>query len=693
MTAGKLWETRWRQLSPRARAALLNDIKAPANPASTRPPSIIAARLPDAVVDELTAAGVVERQPGASPKLPERLIVPPVAVAFVQRIQELATWHPLAQERPEWLLGYVQRSFLSATLDRDLRPVFQQAGEDAFVSRGILLTQYVVSREWPAWVAQSLKQPLAEAILRAIEEAGGVVSLDELPGLLPDVSPLKVRLVVDALVARLALFEDLQPGTLDMMFGLLLPVREALRRAREPQARPALQPCPETSDLLPEGGYEVSDIRGFLVELASAPARLRQNLTLYQKETERFAAAIEPLPAWTASLLPALSDERRLQQASRWCAVLGLTRSVDRDGATWLELTREGQQWLAGDLAGQYRRLFAHLRTDQDDQTGHYSPYQGDFIFLGAGISAFEGKEKRKGWWAEMTATDRDRLRESFYAAFKDLPPGKFFRLNSVLAHATFGVHNPLTLGGLDAQRVTVRFDGVVPPLAEAREAAGRRSLELLITGRLLPLGCLQAGIDGEGWLCIARHARLDAYFGQPVADEALAGTPMAGARVLVQPDFSVIILGTMPAAAAELAPFCERSGGRGAAGTLQMKITREAVVGAVAGGLTGKEIEDRLTRHSSVPVPANVLHEVREWAGWVRTAEATPLVVLRCPDRATADRVASALGKQAERLTDTVVAVPAGALGSAERNKLKHHGILVRATKAAPATRGKKHR
>ena len=147
---------------------------------------------------------------------------------------------------------------------------------------------------------------------------------------------------------------------------------------------------------------------------------------------------------------------------------------------------------------------------------------------------------------------------------------------------------------------------------------------------------------------------------------------------MLVQPDFSVIIIGSMPAAAAELAPFCERSGGRGVQGTMQLKITRPALVGAVAGGLSGKEIEERLTRHSSVPVPANVLHEVREWAGWVRTVEAATRVVLRCPDRATADRAASVLGRQADRLSDTAVALPPAALSGAERTKLQQHGILI---------------
>ena len=88
------------------------------------------------------------------------------------------------------------------------------------------------------------------------------------------------------------------------------------------------------------------------------------------------------------------------------------------------------------------------------------------------------------------------------------------------------------------------------------------------------------------------------------------------------------------------------------------LKITRESVVRAVANGLKPAEIADRLRRHASHEVPANVLHEVRGWSNWVRRVTATTLAVLRCPDRDTADRVMGALKKQAERLNDTLVAV-----------------------------------
>jgi hypothetical protein len=101
-------------------------------------------------------------------------------------------------------------------------------------------------------------------------------------------------------------------------------------------------------------------------------------------------------------------------------------------------------------------------------------------------------------------------------------------------------------------------------------------------------------------------------------------------------------------------------------------------VVKAVSHGLKPSEIADRLRRHASHEVPANVLREVQDWSNWVRRVTPSTMTVLRCPDRDTADRVLSALRKQAERVNDTLIALDLKKLTSAERAKLLAHGIIV---------------
>src|SRR5262249_7597361 len=157
------------------------------------------------------------------------------------------------------------------------------------------------------------------------------------------------------------------------------------------------------------------------------------------------------------------------------------------------------------------------------ESDGHYAYYHSDLNFLGVEVQAYETLPRLSGW-VELTAAQRDRLREAFYSSLSDLPAGQFVLLESFLEHATFGPYNPLNLG-LERRRVTVYVSGVpVPPSQAQRAAAGRRCLGDLIRIKLLPLGCLLGGVDETGRPCIARHPRLDAYFGRKVSPEQMAG-------------------------------------------------------------------------------------------------------------------------------------------------------------------------
>jgi hypothetical protein len=195
---------------------------------------------------------------------------------------------------------------------------------------------------------------------------------------------------------------------------------------------------------------------------------------------------------------------------------------------------------------------------------------------------------------------------------------------------------------------------------------------------KLIPLGCVRVAIDDENRICIAREPRLDAYFGRKVTSTDLAPASDVAARVVVQPDFSVIVIGLNPAPAAELIAFCERTTQGGGQGAMVLKITRESVIKAVSHSLKPEEITARLERHASHEVPANVLREVQGWSNWVRRVTPSTLTVLRCPDRETADRVMAALKSQGERVNDTLVAIEKKTLTAAERNKLRIQGIIV---------------
>jgi Helicase conserved C-terminal domain len=216
-----------------------------------------------------------------------------------------------------------------------------------------------------------------------------------------------------------------------------------------------------------------------------------------------------------------------------------------------------------------------------------------------------------------------------------------------------------------------------VPDFEEEKEAAGRFLLDAIIKARLIPLGALQAAVDAEGRFCVARTPRLGPYFSiGELAEEPAVAT--VGSRVVVQPDFSVVVIGLSTGPLADLAPFCERVTRGGTPGAVQLKITREAVIRAVGHGLSVDQILKRLETHSSHALPPNVILEIKEWGGRVRKVKVESIKVIRCPDRETADRVASALRKSVERLNDTLLALDAAGITAVDRKKLQEHGLLV---------------
>jgi hypothetical protein len=195
-------------------------------------------------------------------------------------------------------------------------------------------------------------------------------------------------------------------------------------------------------------------------------------------------------------------------------------------------------------------------------------------------------------------------------------------------------------------------------------------------------MGCLRTAIDDQGRLCIAREPQLDVYFGRklaPMARSSVSTSAAAAAsRVVVQPDFSIVIIGPNPAPAAALIPFCERATRGSGRGAIVLKLTRDSVIKAVAHGLKPSEVVARLKRHASQEVPDNVIREVEGWSNWVRHITPETLTVLRCLDREAADRVMAALRKRAERIQDTMVAIDAAKLTAVERKKLQEQGIIL---------------
>jgi Helicase conserved C-terminal domain len=680
-TKALAWDDKWQALSVPARRAYLLDIKAPTREGSSTQPSIPVDRIPPEIIEELTSAGFVKVE--TSKKKAARVVATQAAHDFSSRLRSAHRYNVLGPPDRQELAKSIKHAFLGQG-ETTIQLVLYKAGIQDYSRLEEALGLYVTTRRWPDWALLSCKSKAAKPLLDALGKAPGPVALAELPALLKEFSPDEVQKALTDLIGHLAAFEDVKPETFEIIVGLLPEVRDDQAEAAKPRKRPPLVVCEHPKEVGPLGGLDVNDLRSFLLEVATESPRLRQDSGIFAKEEPRLRGALPPRPAWLDVVLKS-SNEHRVYQAYSLARMLRLVEFENEDKTTWLRLSGKGRNWLAAGFEEQYARIYEHYRStskkkDFDNDYDYDYDYSfGDSRFLGVPVSVIPYKAETSRYYSyyeDLKPEQRDAIRAALYKVFKALPVGVYHRWDSVLDHSVFNEHNPLTQGA-DPSKLMITVDRrQVPRLPEQVEQAGKMFLEAFTRLRLLPYDAVRAAIDDEGRLCIARLARLDGYFGRPYKtdeDHSLAAT-----RVVVQPDFSVLVIGLDPSPAAEIAPFAERAGGQTGQGALTFKITRNSVIRAASQGLGAPAIIARLKKHASVDVPENVLREIREWADWVRLVNVRNITVVRCPDKQTVARVVSALGKKAEGLSDTLVALHVPRLTALERQKLQEQGILV---------------
>jgi hypothetical protein len=663
------WDRRWHELPTPARQAFATAAEhLPYHLPDPRAP-LSASLMPAAVRPDLTRLGFLAEQPGGS----QRLSLGPGAVDFARRLGVVMRHRLLRQRRGRSRFrDYVWEVFEPEQF-RLLQDVLRGAGLDPYSFGGEVPDEVLASRRWPGWVAARIKDPLAQKVIDLLRDRGPLAP-SEVPALLPRADPDAVRTMLTRLLVYLVVFEDVDEETYDLRVGLLPGVRRRLAEPEGERRRPELPPSP-AAVAGPPDGVVPGDLRTVLFELTTEPARVKQTGELFARDAQRLVAVLEPLPGVLVDRFH-WDEESRLDMAVSWAQTLRLVRAHRSEGQRRLSPTPEGRQWLAGSPAEQFKGLCDFIRRPAAKGDPFDDYYAGDVLFLHTYTAAVPGKVR--GYLGRLTPDQRRPLRDALFRSFRELPLNVFVRLTDFLAHAAFAEHNPVLLGRGPDEVTVVRHGRAVPPLEEMLEQAGGELLEEVLRERLLPLGCVQAGTDERGQeVLIARRPRLDVFFGHEPEEKETATAADAG-RVVVQPDFTVVLIGMNPAPAAELMPFCERGRGGVNQGSLTLRLTRDAVLRGLAGGLRGEEILERLRRLSSVPLPANVEEEVRGWIDRVGRATVGSALLLRCGDRATADRAAAALGKNAERLNETVLALVGATKSGEMKKKLLAHGILL---------------
>jgi Helicase conserved C-terminal domain len=689
------WELKWHELSVAARECFLHVAKGGTTTSAiaSRQNGVSAQKFSPQLVSQLADAGFVEVTICQSKAVPERVQIAAAAHDFAARARSLYEFKLLSIPAAIAFARFVKHSFFDAHLAAVLTDVLHGARIGGQFQLFDAIERYVTRHRWPGWVAESLGDPLVAQVLDVVRAAGGSTRVSDLVARIDGSTSDAVRAAVEKLVVRLALVEDLEPATCDLLVGLLPAVQEDTIKANRPRERPPLLVCERPQELGPDRGVIVDDLRAILLEIAGDPPRLRQDHGLFEKESERFEACLEPLPPW---LLMALKwhQSGRLSQAITWARGFRMVKSCTEGKRSWLQLTPRGQAWLSASIEEQHATLYDFMRTIGKHED--VDAYPGGFTFFGmnpfdsyrAGEMRFFGeyvavlkvaqRDTIAYYYRQANPDDELALREHLDRALAVLKPGTFYRLDGVAPHIVFGPANPLNCG-LRIDEVDVHFSQrTIPALEEERERAGKLLIEAFVCRRLIPLGCVRTAIDEEGRICIARVPRYDVYFGREADQTSVGPSSQTTGKVVVQPDFTVVVIGLDSGPAAELAPFCERTKRGGGQGATILKVTRESVIKAVSGGLKPDEIVHRLERHASNKVPANVLRQVRDWSSWVRLVTSSTQTLMRCPDIDSADRVMAVLKSKAERVNDTLVAVPQTALNETERTKLRASGIIV---------------
>jgi hypothetical protein len=455
-----------------------------------------------------------------------------------------------------------------------------------------------------------------------------------------------------------------------------------------PPAPPAVGVMP--AEFASDAGWLIPDLRSLLLELAACPARLKANNQeeLFVKEIDRIGATLVPMPEWACPIrLYTAANYERVTDAQRVASLNKLVTPSKKAATRTLNLARAGQEWLQLDLEEQYRTLYEML---WDTKFDHYYG-SGNLIYRLFESTAFSIVRQPGVRLHHYHQASRTELQPFIVAVRKLLEPltiGTYLRITEFTKHVTTSAQNPFLLGRHFTEVRLVSYSQFLSYSAagnsqvyEDFQLKCQEVLPGLIADQFARYGVVQLARDASGQVCFTPTIRWQRFFDPKAALLGAAPTTFSSAaatKVIVQPDFSVMIIGLNPAPAADLAPFCERGQANVGQGALVYKITRPAIVQARRQGLSYNEIIKRLTKHASTPVPPNVLSELKTWCDWVRTVNVAPVMVIRCADAATADRALGALGKRGERLSPTMVALKDGTLGSAERKKLQDQGILV---------------
>ncbi|ADV64175.1 hypothetical protein Isop_3618 [Isosphaera pallida ATCC 43644] len=703
------FERVWNSLTIEARQRLLDHLlEGPTNLGMPRP----AVGRPDRAETSLREAGFLRRESVAHR---DCVVFPASVRPYLERLRRLAQRGPRNEPTPE-------------ELEWAAREVLERAGVTPLTRGRSQPAEWFAHPRWLEWAFKATGNPEASAALWDCFEPFGdhPVRLSDLFAQVPTAQ----RLTLGPLLILMGRFQ-LVCEWLDRTDGLIRRVRRfAAPPRRSPLARMSWKRV-EPVAVSPETGLLIQELRALLLELIVAPLRvLKSGHGFYATELKRFAEVLPPRPDWLDGVFNGSRDSQdRLAELVAHAAAAGLVQEVAtaRRGdleEPRIELTEAGRDWLRADPSQRRRLLFESLSEPPSSNRFLYLPsfglvrriadarFLGDPVLVRAPVSQRADTKIKVVGEADRPEWDLYRdLRATLGRLFMTLPEGHHTPLSDVIDQFSRPEHNPLLLEGRRPRPQIHRTAFESQPLNQPEQI--RQCAERLVRNhlllRLVPWGAVQLGVDARGKATVRRLPALREWFraagadpvaqadGQSDRDGGETAPPQREppTRVVVQPDFSVMVIGPDDGPVVDLRPYSQGPSGPIQPGSVVFKLTRESVQRAVVQGHSLATLLAVLQTRSDKTPPANVIRQLETWGASVRSVTAELRILLRCDDAETADRVMAALGKaQVERLTPTLVALQRPRLGTAEENRLREQGVrLLRGDTPTQASRARRRR
>lgn len=192
--------------------------------------------------------------------------------------------------------------------------------------------------------------------------------------------------------------------------------------------------------------------------------------------------------------------------------------------------------------------------------------------------------------------------------------------------------------------------------------------------GRLCSLGAVALAADGQGNLGVSltpigRYlVGLSDNWEMPV--EKFRRIAMVGA------DFSIVLLEDSPVLALELSAFALREGEGAAPGTV-FRLTRGSVQAGVHRGLSGEGMLGLLQACAKKGIPANVAHEIKDWASSKRSVTLSESILVEAEDPILLAEILSRFPKDFVRVAPGTLKYLGGGKRAALEKRLAKRGFF----------------